>query len=120
MGNIFDYINCDKQKNNKKETKEFKNLGNNSFSSTKNSCSSYEELNSKFGKENVDFAINNYNKYKDYSQDELINTLYQNIQNSKKNGTFNYTQIKNSIDAITPMLSSEQQILLQKLLKEIQ
>lgn len=132
MGNIFDHINnsdksksstIDNKNNNKSDLNNNKNYLNNyknSLKSVKNKECSYENLNKEFGKENVDFALNNYNKYKDFSQDELINALYQNIQNSKKNGTFNYNQIKNSINSVAPLLNKEQQILLNKLLKEIE
>ena len=126
MGNIFDHINsCGKNKS----TTENKNLKENNMNGNQKNYKSiknkennynYDDLNKEFGKENVDFALNNYNKYKDFSQDELINALYQNIQTSKKNGTFNYNQIKNSINSVAPLLNKDQQILLEKLLKEIE
>lgn len=49
-----------------------------------------------------------YDKYKNLSQDELMQQLAKNVREQKQNGTFDFEHISNSINMILPYLSDEQ------------
>ena len=51
---------------------------------------------------------NLYDKYKDFSQDELMQELAKNVNIQKQNGTFDFEHISNSVNMILPYLNEQQ------------
>ena len=84
---------------------------------------------SEFSEENVEgkkeesFKESNlkeaYEKYKDMPEDELLKTLFTEVDKQKQNGTFNFENLKSLVESMAPMLTSEQlnniNILLEKM-----
>ena len=66
--------------------------------------------------ENVE---NLYDKYKNFTQDELMQELAKNVAKQKQNGTFDFDSISQSINAILPYLSEEQRQNIMTLLSTI-
>lgn len=60
-----------------------------------------------------------YEKYKNFNQNDLTNELFNNIAKQKKDGTFDYEKIKNTITQIMPYLNAEQQKNLLSILEKI-
>lgn len=60
-----------------------------------------------------------YEKYKNKSQDELIEELFKNVNEQKQNGTFNYEGLKNTIQKVSPFLTREQNLKLKELLGKL-
>ena len=60
-----------------------------------------------------------YEKYKNFNQNDLTNELFNNIAKQKKDGTFDYEKIKNTITQIMPYLKAEQQKNLLSILEKI-
>ena len=60
-----------------------------------------------------------YEKYKDMPEDELLKTLFTEVDKQKQNGTFNFENLKSLVESMAPMLTSEQlnniNILLEKM-----
>lgn len=48
-----------------------------------------------------------YQNYKDMSQDELMKTLTKEINKQKSNGSFDYNELKNTIDKISIYLPKQ-------------
>lgn len=59
---------------------------------------------------------NLYKKYKNLSQDELMQELAKNVMEQKQNGTFDFEQISNSINMLLPYLNEQQKQTMQSLL----
>ena len=49
-----------------------------------------------------------YEKYKDMPEDELLKTLFTEVDKQKHNGTFNFENLKSLVESMAPMLTSEQ------------
>lgn len=49
-----------------------------------------------------------YEKYKDMPEDELLKTLFTEVDKQKQNGTFNFENLKSLVESMAPMLTSEQ------------
>ena len=113
MANIFEFVN------NNKNTKNEEFASQNEKKSENIQNNFYQQMSSNYSEEQINKAYESINKYKDLNQNQLIKLLYNNILESKKNGTFNYQELKASIDSIYPMLNEQQQNLLSKLLEEI-
>ena len=60
-----------------------------------------------------------YEKYKNFNQNDLTNELFNNIAKQKKDGTFDYEKIKNTITQIMPYLNAERQKNLLSILEKI-
>ena len=60
-----------------------------------------------------------YEKYKNFNKNDLTNELFNNIAKQKKDGTFDYEKIKNTITQIMPYLNAEQQKNLLSILEKI-
>lgn len=60
-----------------------------------------------------------YDKYKDKSEDELMNELLRNVSKQKQDGSFNYNSIADTFDKLSPFLNSEQNLKLKELLQKI-
>lgn len=62
---------------------------------------------------------NLYDKYKNMSQPELMQTLSAEIKKQKQNGTFDYEKIMSSVNTIMPYLSAEQKNMITNILQTI-
>ncbi len=60
-----------------------------------------------------------YNTYKDMNENQLMAELLSQVSKQKQNGTFNYQQIKNSVETLTPFLNEEQKNNLLSILEKI-
>lgn len=49
-----------------------------------------------------------YNEYKDLPNDELLKSLFQEVQKQKQNGTFDFLKLQKSVDLIKPYLNDMQ------------
>lgn len=49
-----------------------------------------------------------FEKYKDYDENQLLNEFLKQIDKQKKDGTFNYENLKNSVNGILPFLNDGQ------------
>lgn len=59
------------------------------------------------------------NKYSKYSEKELLSELFNQVNEQKKSGQFNFSDLANKVEGIRPMLTQEQIDNLDKLLKQI-
>ena len=62
---------------------------------------------------------NLYEKYKDYSQAELMEELAKQVAKQKKDGSFDFEKIMNSVNTILPYLNQEQKENILNLLSSI-
>ncbi len=60
-----------------------------------------------------------YEKYKDLPEDELLKTLFIEVENQKSKGTFNYENLASLVNSMAPMLSKEQLSNINALLEKI-
>lgn len=60
-----------------------------------------------------------FDKYSKFSSSELLSELYQQVNQQKKDGSFNFAEIAERIEGIKPMLTDEQIKNLDKLLSQI-
>lgn len=60
-----------------------------------------------------------FDKYSKLSEGELMGELFSQVGKQKRNGTFNFSELAEKIEAIRPMLSDEQIKNLDKLLDQI-
>ena len=49
-----------------------------------------------------------YEKYKDFSQSQLMDELSKQVAKQKKEGNFDFEKIMNSVNSIMPYLNDEQ------------
>lgn len=80
------------------------NLKNESDYSEKNKNVENESQNKQLN----DDVMNFYNKYKEYSSDELLNELISKTNEQKQNGEFNYQQLSSMVDKLSPFLNEQQ------------
>ena len=83
---------------------EHNNLKNESDYSEKNKNVENESQNKQLN----DDVINFYNKYKEYSSDELLNELISKTNEQKQNGELNYQQLSSMVDKLNPFLNEQQ------------
>lgn len=60
-----------------------------------------------------------YNKYKDKSENELLDELLKNVSQQKQNGTYNYSNILSMVQNIMPYLNEHQKQKIQEILSKI-
>ena len=76
-------------------------------------------------KKDVDYEQNTkrveklYDEYKDKSEDELMSELINNVAKQKQDGTFDYNNIQNMLEKLSPFLTPEQNLKVKELLKKI-
>lgn len=63
--------------------------------------------------ENIKETIN---KYQDKSEDELLQDIFRMAANGKADGTLNNATLENFVEAMSPMLSTEQSKKLQNVI----
>ena len=74
------------------------------------------EAKSQNSQEQLKKTIDSYSKL---SEGELMGELFSQVGKQKRNGTFNFSELAEKIEAIRPMLSDEQIKNLDKLLDQI-
>ena len=60
-----------------------------------------------------------YEKYKNYSQDELLQELMRSVNAQKQNGTFDKERLISTLSLVMPSLNSEQRRKLEELLSHL-
>ncbi len=60
-----------------------------------------------------------YEKYKDYSQEQLMQELFRTVNAQKRNGSFDKKQLESMLSLIMPSLSDEQKSKMQALLNSL-
>ena len=60
-----------------------------------------------------------YEKYKNYSQDELLQELMRSVNAQKQNGTFDKQRLISTLSLVMPSLNSEQRRKLEELLSHL-
>ena len=60
-----------------------------------------------------------YEKYKDYSQDELMQELLRSVNTQKQNGTFDKQRLISTLSLVLPSLNDEQRSKLEELLSRL-
>lgn len=60
-----------------------------------------------------------YEKYKNYSQDELLQELMRSVNAQKRNGTFDKERLLSTLSLVMPSLNSEQRRKLEELLSHL-
>jgi hypothetical protein len=60
-----------------------------------------------------------YEKYKDYSQDELMQELLRSVNAQKQNGTFDKQRLISTLSLVLPSLNDEQRSKLEELLSRL-
>ncbi len=64
-----------------------------------------EKENKKISEDDIKEA---YDKYKNLSEDELLSTLFKEVDKQKQNGTFDLENLKSLVSSMSPMLTDEQ------------
>ncbi len=85
----------------------------------KDFCKNSEKINDRENRDNTQKVEDLYERYKDKSEDELLNELLKNVEKQKKDGSFNYQGLINTIDKVSPFLSKEQNLKIKEILKNI-
>lgn len=62
---------------------------------------------------------NLYYEYKDKSEDELISELFKYVAKQKENGTFDYENLSNMLNQISPFLNEQQKNKMKDILNQI-
>jgi hypothetical protein len=60
-----------------------------------------------------------YEKYKNYSQDELLQELMRSVNAQKQNGTFDKQRLISTLSLVLPSLNDEQRSKLEELLSRL-
>ncbi len=60
-----------------------------------------------------------YDTYKDMNQDQLLSQLFKQVENQKKDGTFNFERLNDYAKQISPFLNEEQKNNLMTILNQI-
>ena len=101
---LSEFKNADESKsinNAKTESKEYKENAKNTNTQKEKSI---EEL---------------YGTYKNMNSNQLLNELLKQVDNQKKDGTFNFDGLKNSLNQVMPFLNEEQKNNLMTILNQI-
>lgn len=86
-----------------------------------NSNQDYKEINSDLNFQQQKQQVEQiYEKYKGKNNQELISELLKNVEQQKKNGSFDYQTLCNMVDMFSPYLTQEQKNNMQNLLHKIQ
>lgn len=85
----------------------------------KDYCKSSEKMNGDETGDNTKKVEDLYEKYKDKNEDELLKELLKNVEKQKREGSFNYQGLINTIDKILPFLSKEQNLRIKQILENI-
>ena len=89
------------------------------FAKQNNNQDSTQKTDEKTQKNFSENIENLYDKYKNLTQEELMQELAKNVAKQKQNGTFDFDNISQSINAILPYLSEEQKQNIMSLLSVI-
>lgn len=60
-----------------------------------------------------------YEKYKDYSQDQLLSEFLSSSKKKIKQGSLSKEKLENTIDTLSPYINSEQKSFLDNLIKKL-
>ena len=60
-----------------------------------------------------------FNNYKDMNSNELMQELMKNVANGKRDGSFDFDKLKQSVEQVMPYLSQSQQQIVLNLLEQI-
>lgn len=60
-----------------------------------------------------------YMKYSTYSEDELTNLLFKEVQRQKQQGTFDFERLKNAVEMLMPYITPEQKQKINNILSNI-
>jgi len=104
MKNLFDFADENIQDFSQKENSE-------------NKKDSYQDNVSKEDVENQ--AKDLYNKYKNYSQDELLNEFLSTSKSKLKDGSLTREKLENTISSLAPFLNSSQKEYLRGLMGKL-
>ena len=91
-------------------------MGFKNYCENKNNVNTGDRKNTQNDEENIK---NIYNKYKDKSEGELMGELYNVVNKQKENGTFDLQSLQNSLQKISPLLSSEQNEKIKDILQKL-
>ena len=80
---------------------------------------SQKDLESKIDSQTLSSANEMYQKYKNMPKEDLEKEFMQESKKRLKNGELSLDKLKNTIDAISPMLNTSQKEILSRLLGEI-
>ena len=80
---------------------------------------SQKDLESKIDSQTLSSANEMYQKYKNMPKEDLEKEFMQESKKRLKNGELSLDKLKNTIDAISPMLNTSQKEMLSRLLGEI-
>lgn len=69
--------------------------------------------------QNEEYLRQKYESFRGKSHNELMRDLFEEVSRQKQNGCFDYESLANSIEAIKPFLSTEQQVNIKELLEKI-
>lgn len=86
-----------------------------------NSQAKVDAFNQTISKNNVDeaFIKNKVQEYSSMNQGDMMQELFNEVQTSKNNGTFDFGKISSSVEMVKDYLTPEQQSTLQNLLNRI-
>ena len=86
-----------------------------------NSQAKVDAFNQTTSKNNVDeaFIKNKVQEYSSMNQGDMMQELFNEVQTSKNNGTFDFDKISSSVEMVKDYLTPERQSTLQNLLNRI-
>lgn len=68
---------------------------------------------------NQEYLRQKYESLKGKNHEELMGDLFEEVTRQKQNGSFDYESLANSVEAMKPFLSAEQQANIKELLEKI-
>lgn len=122
--NLFDYGEEDlSNANNKAENINYNNTNSvyqEDNNSNVNNSNTYNNINYQGNSNEVqEQAKNLYEKYKDYSQDNLIEEFLSTSKQKLKDGSLSQSQIDFTANALLPYLNDSQKQMMQRLLEQL-
>ncbi|MBO4412905.1 MAG: hypothetical protein J5779_02715 [Clostridia bacterium] len=77
--------------------------------------------NNEAGSQNIDekYIRNKVNEYSQMDEQQMMSKLFQEVQKSKQNGSFNYNDLSTKLNSVKGYLTDEQIQKLEKLLEKI-
>ena len=78
-----------------------------------------QEYEQKFDEQTKTEVKDLYNKYKNYSQDELLNEFLTTSKQKIKQGSLSKNNLQNTINNLSPFINTEQKKFLDDLIKKI-
>lgn len=85
----------------------------------KNDTKKIEEMKVQMGEENYSDVKTKINEYQNLSQEELMQKLFQEAEEKKKNGTFDFENLQKMTSQFAPFLDNSQKEMLDTLMKKI-